>query len=86
MGLRVLELFKILWLGWNERVVHGILKAQNTFLMGIVWLLGLAPIAIAFRLLGRRLLDRAPPPAQAQSHWLPRAGAPMTMKEAARQF
>lgn len=82
----VLEIFKTLWLGWNERVVHSILKAQNTVLMGIVWILGLAPIAIVFRLTGRRLLDRAPPPAQAGSHWLPRAGTPMTMKEASRQF
>jgi len=82
----MLELFKTLWLAWNDRVIHNILKAQNTVLMGVVWLLALAPLAILLRLAGRRLLDRAPPPQQAGSHWLPRSGQPMQMKEASRQF
>ena len=81
----MLELFKTLWLAWNDRVIHNILKAQNTFLMGIVWLVALAPLAILLRLAGRRLLDRAPPQ-QSASHWLPRSGQPMQMKEASRQF
>ena len=81
----MLELFKRLWIGWNDRVVRNILRAQNAVLMTVVFVLALAPVAILLRLAGRRMLDRGPAPNSA-TFWQARSGKPMTMKEAARQY
>lgn len=81
----VLESFKRMWLGWN-RVVKGIFWAQNAVLMGIAYFVGVGPVALGFRLLGRTLLDRAPADPQAASYWSARKGRPISMDEAARRY
>lgn len=84
-GRVVLETFKRMWLWW-QGVAQGILWAQNAAVMTIAYFVGLGPVALGFRLSGRKLLDRAPPPSGAASFWVPRSGQPQTMDEAARQF
>ena len=81
----MLELFKRLWIGWNDRVVKNILRVQNAALMSLVFVFALAPVAIFLRLTGRQMLDRGPA-TKADSYWQKRDGKPMTMKEAARQY
>lgn len=81
----MLELFKRLWVGWNERVVRNILRVQNAVLMTLVFVVALAPVALLLKGMRRPMLDRGPAP-KVQSFWHPREGRPMTMKEASRQY
>lgn len=82
---RVLESFKRMWLRW-QKVAGGILYVQNAILMGVAYFGGLGPVALGFRLLGRKLVDRAPANPAAKSYWLPRSAKPQTMDEANRMF
>lgn len=81
----MIELFRRMWVGW-QGVARGILAAQNVVLMGIAYWIGIGPVAVALRLTGRRLLDHAPADPAAASHWQPRSGVPITMKDASRPF
>jgi len=83
MGM--LELFKRMWLGW-QGVAAGILFLQNGLLMSVAYFLGVGPVAIVFRLMGRTMIDRAPAQPGAATYWQPRSGKPQTMEEASRQF
>jgi hypothetical protein len=82
----MLEVFKRLWIGWNDQVVRNILRAQNFVLMSIVFIFGLAPVALALKAMRRPMLDRGSAPPGTQSYWVERDGKPMTMEQAARQF
>ena len=81
----MLEFFKRLWIGWNV-AVRGIFVVQNAVLMGTAFFVGLAPVAIGMKLLGRRQLDRAPADPNATTHWIPRDSRPIDMTRASRQF
>lgn len=82
----MLETFKRLWLWW-QGVAKGILWAQNALIMSVAYFAGLGPVAVGFRLVGRRpLADRGAPPVGASSYWAPRSGKAQTMDEAVRQF
>ena len=81
----MLEHFRRLWLGWNV-AVRGIVTAQSHFLMAITWVAGLAPVAIALKIGGRRMIDRAPADPSAPSYRSPREGRPMDMDRASRMF
>jgi hypothetical protein len=54
--------------------------------MTLAWVLAIAPAALAFRILGRDLLDRGPPAPGRTDHWHPRSDGPMDMKRASRMF
>ncbi len=82
----MLELFKGMWIGWNDRVVRNILRAQNFVLMSIVFIFGLAPIALALKAMRRPMLDRGPAAPGTKSYWVERDGKPITIEQAARQF
>ncbi len=81
----MLERFKRMWLGW-QGVAKGIMWAQNALLMSVAYFVGLGPVALGHKLLGKQLIDRAPADLNAATYGLPRSGKPMTMDEAARQF
>lgn len=81
----MVELFRRMWVGWNV-AVRGFFGVQSAVLMGVAYFVGLGPVAVGMRLLGRDLLDRGPGAPGASSYWLPRDGRPMDMKAAARQF
>ncbi|MDP2310333.1 MAG: hypothetical protein Q8P18_30230 [Pseudomonadota bacterium] len=81
----MLEVFRRMWIGWNV-AVRRIMGAQSAVLMGFTWLVGLAPVAVALRLGGRRLLDRAPADPTAASHRLARDPSPIDMEKASRMF
>ena len=82
----MLELFKQMWIGWNDRVVRNILRVQNYVLMSVVFIFGLAPVALALKAMRRPMLDRGPAPPGTQSYWVERDGKPLTIEQAARQF
>ena len=81
----VLERFKRMWLGW-QGIAQGILRGQNLLLMTVAYFVGLTPVAVAFRLAGRQLIDRSPADPAAKSYWNPRDGQPRPMDQASRQF
>lgn len=82
----MLELFKRMWVAWNDRVVRNINTVLSAVLMGVAYFVGLGPVAIGFRLSGRPLLDRAPGVPGAATYWVPRDGKPIEMQQATRQF
>ena len=82
----MLELFKRMWIAWNDQVVRNIMRAQNFVLMSIVFVFALAPVALVLKALGRRMIDRRAPPAGTASYWVERDGKPLTMDRATRQF
>jgi hypothetical protein len=81
----VLELFKRMWAGWNV-FARALMRAQSFVLMLVTWVVGIGPVAIALRLMGRDMLDRAPPDGKARTHWIARDGKPLDMQSAARRF
>ncbi len=81
----MLEIFKRLWAQWN-RAVRAAARIQSESIMAVAYVLGIGPVAIAFRLLGRTLLDRGPAPVGATTFWLARPEGEATMKDASRPF
>ncbi len=81
----MLERFKRMWLGW-QGVAKAIMWAQNALLMSVAYFVGVGPVAIAYKLVGKRFIDRAPADPNATTYGVVRDGKPMTMDEAARQF
>ena len=81
----MLELFKRMWVGW-QGATRGILVAQNAVLMTVAYVLGLGPVALAWKVMRRSMLDRAPADPKAASYWRARKGTPMSMDEANRPF
>lgn len=81
----VLESFKRMWVAWGG-FARGLLIAQNWVLMSFAYVFAIGPVALAMRLGGRRMIDRAPPEPGASSYWRPRSGKPMSMDEASRMF
>jgi hypothetical protein len=81
----ILEGLRRAWLGWGA-FTRGLLRAQNALAMTLAWIIAIAPAALAFRILGRDLLDRGPPPPGRTDHWHPRSDGPMDMKRASRMF
>ncbi len=81
----MLERFKQMWLHW-QGVTAGILFVQNAILMLVAYVAGVGPVAIGFRVLGRKLIDTKPADPSAASYWVPRSGKPQSMDEANRMF
>jgi len=76
--LTMLSLFKTLWRKWQS-FAHRLIKAQNWFLMSLVYWLALAPVAIAMKLKGSVLLDRSLGEDGAESLWNEREDSVYTM-------
>ena len=74
----MLGLFKIIWRHWKG-FAHKLIKAQNWFLMALVYWGAVAPVAVMMKLRGRRLLDRTLGDESADSFWVPREDGPYTM-------
>lgn len=81
----MLQLFKQMWLGWN-RAVKGIFWLQNTVVMTVTFVVGVAPVAIGLKLIGKKMMDKGPPPPDAKSYWVERDPEPISMDKASRQF
>ncbi|MBN1335495.1 MAG: hypothetical protein JXB39_05995 [Deltaproteobacteria bacterium] len=80
------ERLKRLWRAW-KRVGLAVVALQNRILVGLVFVLGVGPTALWARIVGRRFLDRAPPPEDVPaSHWIPLEPRPASMDEAQRPF
>lgn len=76
---------KRIWRGW-KRLAHHIVSAQNFVLMSVVYWFALAPVAVALKLVGKKVI--APPPEKdAQgSFWRPRAAPGYDLQRANRMF
>ncbi len=83
----MLQAMKRLWRGWRK-LAHGIITAQNTILLGGVFLFGIGPTAILAKITGRKLLDRRSIAAgeQPESHWSPIQDPPADLNSAQRPF
>jgi len=81
----MLELFKRMWAGWNVGV-RKLVAGQNALIMSVAYVVGLGPVALALRVGGRTMLDRAPADPSAPTYWLPRRSRASTMEEANRMF
>lgn len=81
----MLSLFKRLWLGWN-RGIRGLMRLQSKVIMTVAYFVGIGPVAIVFRVLGKTLLDRGPAVPGARTFWLARTDGEATMKDASRPF
>ncbi|MFH1464290.1 MAG: hypothetical protein ABIO70_07875 [Pseudomonadota bacterium] len=83
----MLTAMKRLWRGWRK-LAHGLITAQNTVLLAVVLVFGLAPTALIARLTRRRLLDRRvlPPAEMPESHWVPLEKQPADLQSAQRSF
>lgn len=81
----MLSIFKRLWRGWN-RGVRGLMRAQSKAIMTVAYFVGIGPVAIGFRLMGKTLLDRGPAAPGTRSFWLKRTDGEATIKDAARPF
>ena len=82
----MLEFLKRLWRAW-KRVTRALVAVQNRILVGIVFVFGVGTTALWARITRRRLLDRAPPPAEMpDTHWTPLPPKPPSIEEAGRPF
>jgi hypothetical protein len=83
----MLRTMKRLWRAWR-RLAHGLVGAQNTLLLGVVFLFGLGPTALLAWMGRRRLLDRATlaPADLPPSHWVPLPKRDVDLRSAQRSF
>ena len=81
----MLRTMKVIWRRWKG-FAHRLVNAQNRFLMGVVYVVAVAPVALVFRLLGTQLIDRAAADPDAETFWVPRAEPQLDMKRASRMF
>lgn len=83
----MLQAMKRLWRGWRK-LAHGIITAQNTVLLGVVFVFGVGPTAILAKITGRKLLDRDPlrEGEQPETHWVPITTPPADLTSAQRPF
>ena len=77
--LLMLTLFKFLWRKWKG-FTHHLMAVQNWVLMAFTYCIAVAPVAICFKLVGRKLLDRGLGEPEAESLWLERDDGPYTME------
>jgi len=76
----MLDLYKQIWRGWKA-FAHRLIAAQNWFLMAMVYVTAVAPVAIMMKLFRRRLLDRSLGDESAESFWIERDDGPYTMEK-----
>jgi hypothetical protein len=65
----ILTLMKTIWRRW-KRVAHGIMRAQNWFLMALTYVIAVGPVAIVLRIKHRDMTDRGLGDPDAKSYWL----------------
>lgn len=81
----MLALHKRIWRAWKG-FSHKLIAAQNAVLMAGVYIFAVAPVALVFKLTGKRLVQ---PPAidpEADSYWEKRDDEPFDMDKAQRMF
>ena len=65
----MLDGMKTLWRHWKA-FAHGLIRAQNWFLMAFVYWVAVGPIALLFRLARPDSTDRGLGDPEAPTHWL----------------
>ena len=81
----MLRTMKVIWGKWKG-FAHRLIDWQNRILMALVYILAVAPVGLVFKLMGRRLLDRAEPEEGAASYWQERSEPALDMERARRMF
>jgi len=78
----LLIFMKRLWYA-EQRGIHALIRFQNKFLMSIVYLIAIFPVAVILKLMGRRLID-APLVRGKASYWEPCNQGSLTIDRAKR--
>ena len=81
----MLNTMKSIWKAWKH-LAHGIITAQNTILLLVVFLFGVAPAAILARLTHKPLLDRGLTGSDTKTDWLDLPQTTRDMDWAQRPF
>ena len=81
----MLALHKAIWRAWKG-FSHKLMAAQNAVLMAGVYLLAITPVAIFFKLTGKRLVHPPAVDPNAESYWEKRDDEPFDMDKAQRMF
>ncbi len=81
----MLELFKRMWARQNA-FVRGLMKAQTAVLMGVAYVVGVGPVALGFRVLGRAAIARPAPDPEAATYWVAVRDRPAGMEAATRRW
>ncbi len=83
----MLHAMKSIWKAWKG-LAHGIISAQNSALLIVVFVFGMTPSALIARITGRKLLDRAPlkEGEQPETHWKPLPEQQRDLEIAQRPF
>ncbi len=81
----MLGTMKAIWRRWKG-FAHRLIEVQNRLLMGVVYVAAVAPVALCFKVLGRKMIDRGPPDPEAETFWTKRAEPQLSMDRAAKMF
>ena len=81
----MLELFKRMWARQNA-LVRGLMKAQTAILMGVAYVVGVGPVALGFRIVGRSAIARPAPDRGASTYWISVRDRPQGMDAATRRW
>ena len=65
----MLDGMKAVWRHWKA-FAHALIRAQNWFLMALVYWLAVGPVAVIYKLMRPDSTDRGLGDPAAQSHWL----------------
>ena len=81
----ILTLMKIIWRRWKA-VAHGIIRAQNWFLMAVAYVVAVGPVSIVMRLTHKDLTDRGLGAPDLESYWLEPQMGPEDIRRAQRPW
>lgn len=76
---------KAIWRAWKG-FSHRLIKAQNWFLAASVYVTALAPVALVFKVIGKKLVSPPTPSVDEDSYFTPVQDPQLDMKRAERMF
>ncbi|MED5369756.1 MAG: hypothetical protein VX899_01965 [Myxococcota bacterium] len=81
----MLALHKVIWKAWKG-FSHKLISAQNAILMAAVYIFAVAPVAVVFKLIGKRLVSPPEIDPEAESYWEAKEDGRFDMEKAQRMF
>lgn len=81
----ILTLMKTIWRRWKG-VAHGIIRAQNWFLMSVAYFVAVGPVAVVMRLKHKDLTDRGLGDPDSSTYWLDPAMGQQDIRRAQRPW
>lgn len=81
----MLRLMTTLWRAWKN-FAHGLIRAQNTIIMGTAYILAMGPISVFIKLNRKLRLDRDPADPAARTFGQPARVPPSDVRRAQRPY